>query len=282
MKRTTGAARRGFTLIELLVVIAIIAILIALLLPAVQQAREAARRSSCKNNLKQIGLAFHNYHEAHNGFPIGNVAGKYWTGQSMLMPYMEQNNVYTNLNYASSTDCFATLDTATVISRGGIVMPSFQCPSDINAGKIWGSGSTGAGNHMPTDYFGVIGSSRALLNGLQFTQSHTKFRDITDGTSNTMLAGERGIPSDLGWGWVLCAFGLDGTGYGDNVLSTEMPYIMGDDTNAVHLEHFWSYHPGGAQFVMADGSVHFVSYNINFATYQALSTRNGREVIGEY
>src|SRR5215471_881834 len=100
------SAYRAFTLIEVLVVVAIIAVLVALLLPAVQQAREAARRSQCSNNLKQFGLALHNYHEAHRAFPIGNVLYRFWTFQSMLLPHLDQVALYKRCDYSYPASCF--------------------------------------------------------------------------------------------------------------------------------------------------------------------------------
>jgi prepilin-type N-terminal cleavage/methylation domain-containing protein len=280
MRRKLFCKRDGFTLIELLVVIAIIAILIALLLPAVQQAREAARRSSCKNNLKQLGIAFHNYHEAHTCFPIGNVGGRYWTGQSMLMPYQEQSNLYSHLNYNYNGACFSALNAETTINRGGVIQTVFQCPSDPNSNKLWES--SGSGNHMPTNYLGNSGSSPSAFDGLQYWNSNTRFRDITDGTATTILAGERGIPDDLLYGWVLCAAGADSRGDLDNLLSSNYGLSPGDGKSFAHLRHFWSHHAGGSHFLMGDGSVHFLSYSMNFNTFVALSTAGKGEVVGEF
>ena len=282
--------RRGFTLIELLVVIAIIAILVALLLPAVQQAREAARRTSCKNNMKQMGLAFHNYHDSHSSFPMGNIYNRYWTAQSMLLPFYEQSTLYRQLNFGAF--CFGALGSNTAINQGGIVLPIFQCPSDPNSNKIW-QVSPASGRHMPTNYMGVIGTRTHpsasnppadYHNGMLYLASNVKIRDVTDGTSNTMIAGERGIPDDLLYGWVLCAAGSDpgASGNWDNLLYTRYGLAEGNGQNSIHLRHFWSNHAGGAQFLLTDGAVRFINYSTNFNIFQALSTRGGGEVIGEY
>lgn len=287
--------RRGFTLIELLVVIAIIAILVALLLPAVQQAREAARRTSCKNNLKQMGLAFHNYHDSHSSFPIGNTAvvagrGTYWTAQAMLMPFYEQTNLYRELDFGRY--CFGSLETRAVINQGGIIIENFQCPSDPNSNKTWRPYG-GYGRHMPTNYLGIIGtrthsSTRVPMpdyhNGMLFVGSNVKIRDVTDGTSSTLIAGERGIPDNVEYGWVLCAAGSDpgGSGNWDNLLYMRYGLYEGNGKSSIHLRHFWSNHAGGSQFLLTDGSVRFLNYSTNFGILQSLSTRGGGETIGEF
>lgn len=288
MKRI-NSLRRGFTLIELLVVIAIIAILVALLLPAVQQAREAARRTSCKNNLKQMGVALHNYHNSHSVFPMGNYYGKYWTAQAMLMPYYEQGNLYKELDFGSY--CFGALERNSTIQQGGVILEIFQCPSDPNSNKVWRQ-QTGFGRHMPTNYLGVIGTRSHpsasnpppdYHNGMLFVRSSVRIRDVTDGTSNTMIVGERGIPDDLLYGWVLCAAGVDPSGSGnwDNLLYTRYGIGPGDGARS-HVRHFWSSHTGGSQFVLTDGSVRFLSNNIDFRLFQNMSTRGGGEVLGEF
>jgi len=277
---------RGFTLIELLVVIAIIAILIALLLPAVQQAREAARRTQCRNNLKQIGLAMHNYHDAHRVFPIGNLNTRFWTCQSQILPFLDQATLYNQLDFSSGSPCFSWLEGKTFIKEGGIIMPVFQCPSDPNTGKI--RDFTGFGQHVPTDYLGVSGTSGTAHDGVFFSNSSTEIGHITDGTSNTIMVGERGISSDLQFGWTLCAFGLGGQpGETDNLLSTAVGIGSGNPSatgTVITTQNgfFWSNHVGGAHFLLADGAVRFISASVDFQTFQDLSTTRGDEVIGEY
>jgi len=198
---------RGFTLIELLVVIAIIAVLIALLLPAVQSAREAARRSQCVNNLKQLGLALHNYHSTNDSFPLGGNQGPSvpgagccqswgaWSAQTMLLPYMEQNAVYNTLNFNSvargngTSEAMNTTGTMTKIN-------SFLCPSSTPPVGTW-YGRTWPGN----SYFASAGSSLMWLgsgtnrpNGI-FANSGpvSGVRDVQDGTANTIAFGEMRI-----------------------------------------------------------------------------------------
>jgi prepilin-type N-terminal cleavage/methylation domain-containing protein/prepilin-type processing-associated H-X9-DG protein len=177
--------RQGFTLIELLVVIAIIAVLIALLLPAVQAAREAARRSQCVNNLKQLGLAMHNYHQAIGSFPMGVsfTYGNYWgqwSAQALMLPYMEQQAIYNACNFNLSLDDGG--------ARGGTMIVGFLCPSDGNAGRISGNINS---------YFLSEGTTALTpsttpypTTGLFTFQFCYSFANVTDGTSNTIAASE--------------------------------------------------------------------------------------------
>jgi prepilin-type N-terminal cleavage/methylation domain-containing protein/prepilin-type processing-associated H-X9-DG protein len=274
-------ARRAFTLIELLVVIAIIAVLVALLLPAVQQAREAARRTTCRNNLKQYGLALHNYHDAHLVFPIGNVGNRFWTFQSMLLPNLDQTALYERCNYNYPGTCFnANVAGGPAKTAAGRSLPIFGCPSDPNTGKTYTDPFTGI--IASGSYLGVMGTSSTNGTGLLFSNSSTAFRLVADGTSTTLAMGERGIPDSLYWGFFLCGYGnIDAQGDGDNLLTTKFGLGPGlPDGN--HNLHFWTYHTGGAHFLMVDGSVRFISNSINFTTFQSLSTKRGREVIGEF
>ncbi|WP_298868896.1 DUF1559 domain-containing protein [uncultured Gimesia sp.] len=200
--------KKGFTLIELLVVIAIIAILIALLLPAVQQAREAARRSTCKNNMKQMGLALHNYHDVFNKFPLGELAAYAGNWKVGILPYLDQTNVYNQLifgpdRFRSTSGLFNTVLT-------GFKVPGLNCPSsplDDN-GQSTGGFDNG-GNAQLHDYTAVMGSypdpggltsecldtgswgSFVCANGLMLVNETVAMRDNTDGTSNTILVGEQ-------------------------------------------------------------------------------------------
>ncbi len=202
--------RRGFTLIELLVVIAIIAILIALLLPAVQQAREAARRSQCKNNLKQIGLALHNYHDTHGAFPRGNFEredtttygyGNYsyfaFSAQTMLLPFIDQAPLYNQFNFSQAPN-WSTNDT---LKR--TVIPAFLCPSDTQRITNGGGYNLGPGNSYVMSagpsvfWFGCAPGTTSCWSGNlndmvgMFNYRGTvRMRDITDGTSNTIAASE--------------------------------------------------------------------------------------------
>jgi prepilin-type N-terminal cleavage/methylation domain-containing protein/prepilin-type processing-associated H-X9-DG protein len=276
-----GIFRQAFTLIELLVVVAIIALLVALLLPAVQQAREAARRIQCRNYLRQYGIALHNYHSAHDILPVGNVGNRFWTFQSMLLPHLEQEALHELCNYSYPGTCFvANIVGGPANTAAGRSLPIFGCPSDPLAGGVYNSPSTGL--IACGSYLGVMGTSSTNGTGILYSNSNTAFRHVADGLSNTLSMGERGIPQSLYWGFFLCGFGnIDGKGDGDNLMTTKFGFSPGlPDDN--HNLHFWSYHPGGGNFQLLDGSVRFIGYSINFPVFQALSTKSGREIIGEF
>jgi len=272
-----GRRPRGFTLVELLVVIAIIGILIALLLPAVQAARESARRTQCQNNFKQIGLALHNYESAVRCFPIGNVYPTYWSFQTLILPYLEQNALYEKADF----DGYATAFEYTRLQPGGIGSASvplavYQCPSDPKAGEVardsyWGSYAAG-------NYYGVIGTAYNRKDGTLFSNSSVRVADVRDGTTGTIFVGERGNVLDNWWGWWGCGYGREGTGAGDNLLDTELGLTRGGQEDQ-HRFHFWSHHPDGAQFLLVDGSVHFFSYNLDYQILNHLATRDGREIV---
>jgi prepilin-type N-terminal cleavage/methylation domain-containing protein/prepilin-type processing-associated H-X9-DG protein len=283
--------RHGFTLIELLVVIAIVATLIALLVPAVQKVRETAARVQCQNNLKQIGLALHNYHGVHNHLPPprGNhiptpTFTEFRGWMCEILPHLDQMALYQNM-YTSPwyTGFFANFNVPVVI---------YQCPSDSR-----NTSDIPAGNGAMTSYVGVTGSDNDVniqyygpTNGI-FNVSSLGIRltDITDGTSNTLMVGERPPGADRQWGWW-------GASDYDTLLSTQQLY--GDPFNASgcvfpglfgpaavqggpcdgDTNHFWSFHNGGANWLFGDGSVRFLLYSAS-ATTIPLATRAGGEAV---
>jgi len=303
----------GFTLIELLVVIAIIAVLIALLLPAVQQAREAARRSQCKNNLKQIGLALHNYHDVFGTFPPGWVsritstpfnnnrfAGPNWGWSAMLLPSLDQAPLYNLQNF----DLTAPLGTDTV-HKTGSVLSVFRCPSDPGPLRQQNNGAYFGGSN----YLGVYGYTRPSNQaveeipsgpGIFYINSRVGIRDITDGTSNTLIVGEcstnqygmLNTPANTGVGagaWagltqnkqfdLVCR-----STYFQNPMNASNPATS---SNQNPYDGFGSFHTGGAQFLLGDGSVRFISENISSATgitatYQRLGGRADGNPVGEF
>ena len=312
---------RGFTLIELLVVIAIIAVLIALLLPAVQQAREAARRTQCKNHLKQLGLAMHNYHDTHLIFPCNSLDSSAWTGiqhgtqLTMLLPYIDQAPFYNSLDFTQQ-------NVEGTIIRGKPayqwVIPGFLCPSwpgdpqrpgDLRAQTNYAP-SMGAqrmdsaigcnryspyGGYNASGYFGTGGPGHGNTMSLQDTSgvfsrmtAAAKMGQITDGTSNTILMGEvRPDCSDHvanGWFhnnaiWVATTAPIN---FPSCPESPALPDNCHMTWNWNTSQGFKSRHVGGAHFVLSDGSVRFVSENVDYATYQKLGDRRDGQTVGEF
>lgn len=295
------ARRRGFTLIELLVVIAIIAILIALLLPAVQQAREAARRTQCRNNLKQIGIALHNYHDVNSTLPPGwigvdsgqpDVEGdNAFAWAMMILPAMDQGPLFqkfnTHVGVLDPTNA-PLLETS---------LPAFRCPSDAYEDS-WEMNDEATGNPLvqlaSANYVGNWGSGTVLeiddCEGLASGQrcfdtgpfshnSRIRFRDFKDGLSNTYVTGERRSDPQMDWyaTWAGAPPGGEETWARILGVADHTP-----NHPAAHMEDFSSWHTGGAQMLFGDGAVRFISENINHATWQSLSTYLGGETAGEF
>jgi prepilin-type N-terminal cleavage/methylation domain-containing protein/prepilin-type processing-associated H-X9-DG protein len=315
--------RRAFTLIELLVVIAIIAVLIALLLPAVQAAREAARRASCLNNLKQVGIALHNYHDAIGSFPPGLLSrmdpvtydndGPGWGWLSFALCQMEGSPVYNSINFIQNIE-YPMNQTARVT-----VLGSFLCPSDAYRQDVFTVVDSTTSNTSPgapicqvasSNYVGSIGSGdpsslypwiidaddgppgRDNGNGLFYRNHSVTIAQITDGTSQTFAAGERSQNlSRATWtGAVTNAAvplvalqaeaGLDPEGGDALVLShTGEGHGPNSPSGLAHGDQYWAMHPGGANFLFADGSVRFIKEQVGFTIFQALATRAGGEVL---
>jgi prepilin-type processing-associated H-X9-DG protein/prepilin-type N-terminal cleavage/methylation domain-containing protein len=339
-----SSRRFAFTLIELLVVIAIIAVLMGLLLPAVQRVREAANRIKCTNNLKQIGLALHNYHDAEGKFPpaLNNYFHQYfhWSWMAKILTYVEQDNLYRSA-VAWSADTSVPVRFKYPLPAGvpgyaswspwgggifgldkipenpalGVIVPTYVCPSDSEPRRDILKAHGGAMLYMAqTDYLGVSGTSYKTNDGMLGSNRTVRFADVTDGTSNTALVGERNASKSLSFGVWFAGCGQsdrksyappdDNRGSADVVLGTrelnsrqngidlvdrcpggpyhfQAPGQIRDDTGAINPEcdqfHFWSRHPGGANFLFADGSVHFLAYGAD-TVIPALGTRAGGEV----
>lgn len=346
LSRRRRSATRAFTLIELLVVIAIIAVLIALLLPAVQQAREAARRTQCKNNLKQLALGLHNYESTYGVFPPGWIAPKGFiyvgtndstTGvngaaaigwPTMVLPFIDQSTLYNALNISGQDIRYAFDDPARLVLMQQRY-PGFLCPSDpspiVNDQRV-ASGFSGVVRNMSTsNYVGwnsgawgyFLGDTTAPTNrgGVFQMNSSTRIGDIIDGTSNTILLGERQYKTFKSTIYTInCAgaviFANDWNNsyatsernpvYGDsntlgmgeggiNSILTGSPIQPGLNSNPICGRGAASYHVGGAQFALADGSVRFVSENIFWlpdqplnSTYELLGSIADGQPVGDF
>jgi prepilin-type N-terminal cleavage/methylation domain-containing protein/prepilin-type processing-associated H-X9-DG protein len=277
----------GFTLIELLVVIAVIAVLIALLLPAVQQAREAARRVQCRNNLKQIALALHNYHDRSRSFPPQtvvdwNASTGWWSWITRVLPDLDQRPLSEQVDFRD--DVWTNCHTYKPITsqRLGVL----HCPSDPHVDRVYESdtGCPGGEAYALTSYLGCRGSTRQFPDNGVFpgVNQVVRLRDVRDGASQTLLLGERPTDPDAFIGWWAAGIGLDGHGLGDYVLDAADGLHAGDLATGAGLWHYWSAHPGGAHFALCDGSVRFVSYSIDQPVFLGLGSRSGGEVISEF
>ncbi len=340
MPRETAAGRGhpGFTLIELLVVIAIIAVLIGLLLPAVQKVREAAARMKCSNNLKQIGLALHNYHDTNQSFPSGYVDGNTdpnstpdkdvgpgWGWASYLLPYLEQGNLSNQIDFKKPVGMGVNAQASQQ------ALSVFQCPSDSYQQPVpvydssFGTpiATVAHGNYVGCAgwvecFYGATGNIQAGAGddglagvfgnggrGVFWRNSHTRIADVADGLSNTVFAGERsGNHAPATWTGAVpggrCPAWMATTPPAPYSPPPGLPYDYSDfgeafvlaHTNATHVPNadfpifdpdvFYSTHTGGANFLLGDGSVRFISSSVNPTAYQALGTIAGGEVVGDY
>lgn len=318
MFSTRSRTPHGFTLIELLVVIAIIAILIGLLLPAVQKVREAAARMKCQNNLKQLSLAMHTFHDAQGRFPEGQVIQTFrWSDdwprtndrrgwQQFLLPYIEQQALYNQITaFVQNLNIDTKPGEYSFMAPGvGTPISVFMCPSDPNAGKnlrqgLHGNYLTCAGS-VPLQPFWVSVTS----DGISFPQSQVRITDITKGTSNTLMMGEIRAGVDAGAADSKSTRESRGEYYNawgsNNFFHTIHPpnttvADRADECNASNPQApcstdisggLWisqrSFHTGGVSSGLADGSVRFISNSAPPGTYKVLGIRNSDQVVGDY
>jgi prepilin-type N-terminal cleavage/methylation domain-containing protein/prepilin-type processing-associated H-X9-DG protein len=284
---------QGFTLIELLTTLAIIGVLIAATLPAVQFARESARRTNCANRLKQIALGLSNFEAGKKSFPAGirpPFIGK-WESSTWLLhvlPHIELQAVYDQ----AEVD-YDVMPSPFLGHRGFITgIQNFVCPSSNTSVEYVSSHGYAV---TLTDYLGVNGTNYRARDGVFYMDSRTRARDIRDGLSNTLLIGERPPSPDFWYGWWYAGYGNGASGSPDMLLGVREindppgtylescppgPYAFGPgrDTEQCDALHFWSHHPGGAQFALCDGSVHFFSHGAD-SVFPQLATIRGAEVV---
>lgn len=310
--RGRGFPRCGFTLVELLVVIAIISTLVGLLLPAVQAAREAARRVRCQNNMRQMGLALHQFHDAFRVFPAsgwtrsgpGNPQGRFVGWQAIVLPMLEQQTVL--VSYDRGSDWWATGN----LTQGAVGLPVYRCPSSPIDPQI----NFAAAKYprpaldlelplAPSDYAALMGiraninpalySTSDTTRGVMHRNSKVRFADILDGTSHSIMVTEctarpqvyrqrvqrAELVNDQGYGWIDSegGFSLDGSS-ADGVLQGLGPILTPVAINATNENEPYSFHGGGCYLLFADSHVSFVSETTELAIVAALTTRAGGEV----
>lgn len=330
----TRTTRVAFTLVELLVVIAIIGTLMGLLLPAVQAAREASRRTKCINNLKQQVVGLHNFHDTYNRFPSAHqlgsgygggyqmqvapgglspsgypLEGPFWSWMMHIAPYIEMKTIkdkaVMNTGDAASWPWWQKVNGAGSPDLISLNCKIFQCPSDARSVYQW---TDGVNRAQLTSYLGVTGTSQFVesngQDGMLYVNSAVKMEHVKDGTSNTIIVGERPSSNNLLYGWQWAGAG-DSPNFGatDVVLGVHeraitpsaapdytRPGTLNDPTDQ-HRYHYWSLHPNGGVWAFADGSVRFLTVNAagpwvapgsgTPTPLQAMATRDGGEVVGK-
>jgi prepilin-type N-terminal cleavage/methylation domain-containing protein/prepilin-type processing-associated H-X9-DG protein len=268
---------RGFSLVESLVVIAIIGMMVAILLPAVQAAREAARRAECQNNLRQIGIALHLFHDAHGRLPVGctdkrvphtNPNGRQFAWSADILPHLEETALWKRIDYT------VPYDSAENATAAATVLKVYLCPSTTRlavgrAGALVND-STGAATYVAAaiDYGGIYGAAQVApaANGVFLYDHAVKFADITDGASFTLALAE-----DTGRGWTMDGEWING----ENI------YDVSNSINTQQHNEIWSDHPGGAMVLWCDGGSTLLAETIEIAVLKAVCTRGGGEMTSD-
>lgn len=286
--------RRAFTLIELVVVLTIVALLIALALPAVQRIRDISMRVTCIDRLRQVGLALHNYHSEHHVLPPGlsYAGGKdpypFLSWNARLLPFLEQDELWSRTMQAFAQDRdFLHNPPHTGLAT---VVRAFTCPADPRTLQPGGRKSR---PRAFTSFLGVEGTDQTSRDGVLFMDSNVRLGDVTDGTSTTLMVGERPPSADLVLGWWYAGWGQSRDGSADMVLGVrernagrygrgcpEGPYHYGPGRKNDQCDafHFWGLHIGGAHFLFCDGSAHFLKYSADSILPQLATRAGGEEV----
>lgn len=285
--------RRAFTLIELVVCLAVIGLLVGLTAAGVQRARASADRARCQNQLRQVALALHQYHQSHRSLPPGTSGPRsdmpFAAWHLRALPYLERDDVWRDAVDAFKVEKDFLKPPHRWLSEP---MPPFSCASD---GRTREAAVVPSGARRGlTSYLGVEGVNAYRRDGVLFLDSATRLADITDGTSHTLMVGERPASASGVLGWWYAGWGMEQTGSGDAVLGVRAKNLGGYapecDTGPYHFRRgsltdpcaafaFWSLHAGGANFALADGSVRFLRYEAD-SVMPALATRAGGEAGG--
>lgn len=272
------ARRRGFTVIELLTVITIIGVLTGLLMPAVQQAREAARRAQCQSQMKQFGLALHNYHDLHGVLPSGAIVigpsfatFSGWGWGAMVLPHVDQAPLYGRIRFEQGTAVGANRDLIPT------PLAMWRCPSDPQPPAVT---VTIDGHPDATIATGNVVASHGVMSPL----SNTRFSDVTDGLSNTLLLGERIFMPSVNGSLMFTSSWCGIVSETDIYVFTSKPYVQAHATQPINRsqtapDSFSSRHPGGVNFCLGDGAVRFVSEFIDSHVLESLGTPDGGEVL---
>jgi len=299
--------RRAFTLVELLVVIAIIGVLVALLLPAVQAARESGRRTQCNNNMRQLVIGLHNYHDTLKRLPPGGTRSNEYSWHVHVLPYIEQKNLYDQFNFTAGTYNSGAPAQLGRGANGLIRVDTYQCPSGIMQVMDVSPPSNsnppdlvGGVSPWTTHYYGIMGPKGVnpttgnaygfrnvgshggfCTQGIFESNSKNRLAEVIDGTSNTFIVGEKSLhDSNVGSRFRTWIRGVNQGGNEWMAGCKNVALAINDPNwNRFNDIAMGSHHPGGTHFVMADGAVRFITQTIDMNTYRTLASMNGKEAV---